>query len=206
MEKRNKTSAYSEAINSGQYQKELGLIKKYDNVRIYWEDEISRAFVRPYLEHLISEKEDRLGRLRILDLGCGSGDGFELLKGVRRKDNNLTTQGIYAIGQEALGLYLGIDNNAELIEQAKAIHGQNSKLEFVHADFSNLVETLSGYEKFDLFFSSYGTMSHCSDDQFADLILQIMELSGPRAIAVCDWLGRYTYAWQDLWNRFRFAS
>jgi SAM-dependent methyltransferase len=200
MEKRNKTSAYSEAVNSGTYQKELGLIKKYDNVRIYWEDEISRTFVRPYLENLISEKEDRLGRLRILDLGCGSGDGFELLKGVRRKDNNLTTQGIYAIGPEALGLYLGIDNNAELIEQARAVHGQNPKLEFVHADFSNLVNTLSGYEKFDLFFSSYGTMSHCSDDQFVDLILQVMELSGPRAIAVCDWLGRYTYAWQDLWS------
>ncbi len=193
-------SAYSEAINSGQYKKELGLIKKYDNVRIYWEDEITRAFLRPYLEKLIAEKEDRLQRLRILDLGCGSGDGFELLKGVRRKDNNLTTQEIHAISQEDLGLYLGVDNNAGLIEQAREVHGENPKLEFIEGDFSNLTQLLAGYPPFDLLFSSYGTMSHCSDEMFVDLTLQAMEYAGDNAIVVCDWLGRHAYAWQDIWR------
>ena len=165
-------SAYREAVNSGQYKKELGLIKKYDNVRIYWEDEATRTFLRPYLEKLVAIKEGQLERMRILDLGCGSGDGFELLKGVRRRDNGLITQEIHAISQEDLGLYLGLDNNPELIEQAREVHNSNPKLDFVQGNFSDLVSTLNGYESFDLFFSSYGTMSHCSDEQFVDLMLQ----------------------------------
>jgi SAM-dependent methyltransferase len=193
-------SAYNEAINTGQYKKEVGLIRKYDNVRIYWEDEITRAFLRPYLDKLIVKKEEDLERLRILDLGCGGGDGFELLKGIRRKDNNLTTQEIHAINQEDLGLYLGLDNNAELVGQAREIHSENPKLEFLKGDFLELSRILNGYESFDLFFSSYGTMSHCSDDQFVELMRQIMEVCGDYAIVVCDWLGRHAYAWQDIWK------
>jgi len=193
-------SPYSEAVNSGQYKKELGLIKKYDNVRVYWEDETTRIFLRPYIENLVMEKEERLERLKVLDLGCGSGDGFELLKGVRRRDNDLTTQEIHAIGHEDLGLYLGLDNNPELTEQARQIYGDNPKLHFLEGDFSELTRVLDGCEGFDLFFSSYGTMSHCSDDQFVDLMLQVMEASGDHAIVVCDWLGRYVYAWQDIWE------
>jgi SAM-dependent methyltransferase len=194
-------SAYSEAINSGQYRKELGLIRKYDNVRIYWEDEATRIFLRPYLEKLVAAKEARLERMRILDLGCGSGDGFELLKGIRRRGNDLITQEIYAINKEDLGLYLGLDSNPELIKQARKIYDGSPKLDFVQGNFSDIVSILNGYESFDLFFSSYGTMSHCSDEQFVELMLQIMEVCGDYAIVVCDWLGRYVYAWQDIWER-----
>lgn len=194
-------SAYSEAVHSGQYKKEIGLIKKYDNVRIYWEDEATRIFLRPYLEKLVAAKEACLERMRILDLGCGSGDGFELLKGVRRRGNDLITQEIHAVSQEDLGLYLGLDNNPELIEQARTIYNGSPKLDFIKGNFSNLISDLNGYDGFDLFFSSYGTMSHCSDDQFVELLLQFMELCGDHAIVVCDWLGRYAYAWQDIWEK-----
>jgi SAM-dependent methyltransferase len=196
-------SAYNEAIDSGQYKKELGLIKKYDNVRIYWEDEATRIFLRPYLEKLVAAKEARLERMRILDLGCGSGDGFELLKGIRRRDNDLLTQEIHAINQEGLGLYVGLDNNPGLIKQAHEIYDDSPKMDFVEGGFSDLASMLNGYGPFDLFFSSYGTMSHCNDEQFIDLMLQIMEVSGGYAIVVCDWLGRYVYAWQDIWEQDR---
>ena len=45
--------AYSEAVKSGLYAKRTGLVGKYDNVRRYWEDEITRRFLRPHLMKLV---------------------------------------------------------------------------------------------------------------------------------------------------------
>ena len=82
-------SAYDEAITSGQYRKVTGLTGKYDNVRRLWEDEVMRLFLQPYLERMVDRKRQRGEGLRILDLGCGSGDGYELLKEVKRGDTGL---------------------------------------------------------------------------------------------------------------------
>ena len=78
--------AYGEAVKSGLYAKKTGLVGKYDNVRRYWEDEITRLFLRRHLQKLIERCQASMRRLRILDLGCGSADGYELLAGVRHRD------------------------------------------------------------------------------------------------------------------------
>ena len=67
--------AYTEAAKSGLYAKQSGLVGKYDNVRRYWEDEITRFFLHPHLKRLIDRKRSRMQRVRIMDLGCGSADG-----------------------------------------------------------------------------------------------------------------------------------
>ncbi|MFQ5826771.1 MAG: class I SAM-dependent methyltransferase, partial [Dehalococcoidia bacterium] len=77
-------SAYDEAVSSGQYQKVTGLVGKYDNVRRLWEDEVMRLFLQPCLQRMVDRKRQRGEGLRILDLGCGSGDGYELIMGVKR--------------------------------------------------------------------------------------------------------------------------
>ena len=48
-------AAYTEAVSSGLYAKRSGLVGKYDNVRRYWEDEITRIFLRPHLQRLIDK-------------------------------------------------------------------------------------------------------------------------------------------------------
>ena len=73
------TEPYYEAVRTGQYEKPTGLMGKYDNVRRYWEDEVTQLFLRPYLESLIAEKKEKNGLVRILDLGCGSADGYDFL-------------------------------------------------------------------------------------------------------------------------------
>ena len=79
--------AYSEAVKSGLYAKKTGLVGKYDNVRRLWEDEITRTFIYPYLRKLLDRVQLSMRRLRIMDLGCGSADGFEPLMGlIKRKD------------------------------------------------------------------------------------------------------------------------
>jgi hypothetical protein len=49
--------AYTEAVSSGLYAKNSGLVGKYDNVRRYWEDEVTRMFLRPHLQRLIERKQ-----------------------------------------------------------------------------------------------------------------------------------------------------
>ncbi len=193
--------AYTEAVKSGLYAKKSGLVGKYDNVRKYWEDEITRSFLYPYLLKLIEYKHEKMQRLRILDLGCGSADGFELLTGVRFRDANLHDREVDLLTPEILGLYLGIDLNQDLLDQAREIYGYNPKIQFDIGDFTQgLPEACCG-EPFDLYFSSYGTSSHHNqNDTLIQLLAEIAERTEEYSIVVCDWIGRYSYEWQTLWS------
>nr|NIQ89701.1 class I SAM-dependent methyltransferase [Deltaproteobacteria bacterium] len=78
--------AYTQAFHTGKYDKASGLLGKYDNVRRFWEDQVTAIFLRPALNELVEHKSKRLERVRVLDLGCGSGDGYDLIMGVTTKD------------------------------------------------------------------------------------------------------------------------
>jgi len=192
--------AYSEAVQSGLYAKKTGLVGKYDNVRRYWEDEITRQFIRPHLHRLIERSKSQMRRIRILDLGCGSADGYELLAGIRQRDPDLQVDEVDLLTPDVLGLYKGLDLNEDLLEQARGIYGDNPKMVFEQADFTQGL--LNNREKpYDLYFTSYGTFSHHNDDATAiRLLAEIARRVGDYCIIVCDWLGRYSYEWQSLWT------
>ena len=123
-ERNDQMAAYSEAVKSGMYAKKTGLIGKYDNVRRYWEDELTRRYLRPHLLKLIKGARSRVRRLRIMDLGCGGADGFELLAGIRQEGADFKFWEIRALTDEVLDLYRGVDLNPELLEQAEAYRAQ----------------------------------------------------------------------------------
>jgi SAM-dependent methyltransferase len=191
--------AYTEAVSSGQYVKRSGLSGKYDNVRRFWEDEVTRLFIRPYLNEIVSRKARQLERLRVLDLGCGCGDGYDLLMGVTTKDVGIYEYAVKLIDQELLGQYIGIDINKNLIQQAIDFYGINEKIIFQEGDFTKGLNIIDE-DPFDIYFTSYGTLAHNHDDQTIKLLTEIAPHSKKSAIVVCDWLGRYSYEWQDLWE------
>ena len=123
--------AYTEAVKSGLYAKKSGLVGKYDNVRRYWEDEVTRIQIRPHLDKLVGMTRERMRRLRVLDLGCGSADGYELLSGVRLRDPGLEQNEVDLLTPEILGAYKGTDLNEDLLDQARGIYGANPKMRFV---------------------------------------------------------------------------
>ena len=193
--------AYTEAVKSGLYAKRSGLVGKYDNVRRYWEDEITREALRPHLQRLIDTCRDEMRRISILDLGCGSADGYELLKGIVRRHPNLHDTEVDLLTPDILGRYKGLDLNKELLEQAEQVHGGNPKVQFEQGDFTQGLRALGDGELYDLYFSSYGTCSHHNDDEtLIQLLAEIAERTQERSLIVCDWLGRYSYEWQDLWT------
>ena len=193
--------AYTEAVKSGLYAKQSGLVGKYDNVRRYWEDEITRIFLRPYLQKLIDRCQASMRRLRIMDLGCGSADGYELLAGVRQRDADLQQLEVALLSDQLLGLYKGVDLNEDLLNQARAIYGDNPKIVFEQADFTKGLTLADGEKPYDLYFSSFGTFSHHNDDKTAvQLLAEIAERVEHYVVITCDWLGRYSYEWQSLWT------
>ncbi len=189
---------YTEAASTGQYVKKSGLLGKYDNVRRFWEDEVTRLFLRPYLKEIVDEKTRKLERLRILDLGCGAGDGYDLLTGITAKDVGMYEYAVKLINQDLLGFYKGIDLNIDLISQAVEHYGSNDKVVFTKGDISTGLDIED--EPFDVYFSSYGTMSHFSSERMVKLLSDIAAHSEDGALVVLDWLGRYSYEWQDLWS------
>jgi SAM-dependent methyltransferase len=192
--------AYSEAATSGLYDKLTGLSGKYDNVRRYWEDELTRRWIRPHLSELIERKSAEMRRLRIMDLGCGSGDGYELLRGVRRTDAGLTRRETWLLGDGAMEHYKGVELNEDLLTQARFIHGGNPKLEFVQGNFCEGLPVEEGERPYDLYLTSYGTFSHHNDDEtLIQLLADIAKHTEDHCIIVGDWLGRYSYEWQELW-------
>ena len=193
--------AYSEAVNSGLYAKQSGLVGKYDNVRRYWEDEITRISLRPYLQKLLDRNRGLMQRLRVIDLGCGSADGYELLAGVRQRDADLHQREVDLLSDELVGLYKGVDLSEDLLDQARSLYGDNPKMVFEQADFTQGLPLAENEKPYDLYFSSFGTFSHHNDDETAvRLLAEIAERVENYSIVVCDWIGRYSYEWQSLWT------
>lgn len=200
MSKRNSDEAYTEAVKSGLYAKKSGLVGKYDNVRLCWEDEVTREVIRPHLDKLLHHCRSESRRLKVMDLGCGSADGFELLMGIKEKNPNLHQQEVDLLKPEMLGRYKGVDLNNALLDQAAAIYGDNPKMFFEQGDFTKELPLDKDEEPYDLYFMSYGTSSHHNDDRtMVKMLSTIAERTKRYSIVVCDWLGRYSYEWWDLW-------
>lgn len=193
--------AYTQAATTGKYDKASGLLGKYDNARRFWEDQLTGLFLRPALNDLVSRKAKDLQRIRILDLGCGNGDGYDLIMGVNTKDPGIYEYITAVITPDRLQTYVGVDINEELLCQAEACYGSNPKMFFQREDLSDgFTDGIRQHAPFDFYFSSYGTWSHFHDDQAAKLVADIARHAPDRALFVGDWLGRWSYEWQDLWD------
>ncbi len=192
-------NAYNEALKSGQYAKPGGLLGKYDNVRRFWEDEELGLYLRPYLEEMVARKKKRAEVLRVLDLGCGSGDGFELLTSISRCGSPVSEHDTAVIPANMLEFYQGIDINPGLLEQARSIYGYRENIAFTQADINDY--DFGSDTPYDLYLANYGTLSHNNDEQTVALLSCIAGHSKERALVLVDWLGRFSYEWQTLWTQ-----
>jgi len=60
-----KTRTYTEAVKRGDYDQYTGnIFGKHDNVRTYWEDQLTRSVLRPFLSKLVTHRQNQGKKLR----------------------------------------------------------------------------------------------------------------------------------------------
>jgi hypothetical protein len=191
-----RTEFYESAVKAGFYGIERsGLFGKKDNVRKYWEDVFLKTTVRPSLETLFATSD----RLRIVDLGAGSGEGLELLTHVPLPQP-LQSSRPFLLTEDRLETYEGIDSSPAMVAQGQQNYQGKNHVKFVQADLSAGFP-LRAEPPFQVYFSSYGSLSHLTAEELERLSAQIFAHAQNGSILVYDVLGRFSPEWPMYWNR-----
>jgi SAM-dependent methyltransferase len=194
-------SIYGKFVSSGYYRKNLGGLRgKYDNIRKYWEDEISRFAIRPFLLDTIHACLMRLERLKVVDLGCGSGQGYELLTTIKKDEVGIDAHNHDLLGPDMFGRYVGLDISHEMVEQADLMYRNDEKIRFQQADLNEGLGPAKEFPPFDLYYSAYGSLSHLNDEKLENLLVEIAEHARDGSLIVGDWLGKFSYEWPGNWG------
>ncbi len=193
---------YTQAVREGKYDLYVGnLFGKNDNVRTYWEDQLTRIALRPFLGELVERRCQNDRGVRIVDLGCGAGQGYEILTKIDRRDLDLGLQHKRVLPKEKIDLYLGLDISAAMVEKGQTLFESEPHVEFAQADLrEGLGRLKTEQEPFDIYFSSYGSLSHLMRQDLVKLLEDICQHSRNDSTIVLDFLGRYSIEWPDFWS------
>ena len=193
---------YTQAVREGQYDLYVGnLFGKYDNVRTYWEDQLTRIALRPFLRELVEHRCQNERGVRIVDLGCGAGQGYEILTKIDRRDLDLGLQHQRVLPKEKIDLYLGLDISTAMVEKGQTIFESEPQVAFAQADLrQGLGKLKTEQEPFDIYFSAYGSLSHLARFDLVRLLQDICQHGRNESLIVLDFLGRYSIEWPDFWG------
>jgi SAM-dependent methyltransferase len=196
----NKT--YTEAVTRGDYDVYRGnLFGKYDNVRICWEDQLTRMVIRPFLSEIVSRKQKAHEKIRIIDLGSGTGQGYELLTRINNHDLDLGLHHNRVLTENEIGSYVGLDLNQTMVEKGNEIYAEKPHVQFTQADLTKGLAIIKEHTPpFDIYFSSYGSLSHLNTKHLKQLLIDICEHSRNESLIVLDLLGRHSIEWPDYWT------
>ena len=192
------TQFYDLAVKAGFYEATpTGLFGKKDNVRRIWEDMTIKLRLRPYLEEILASGR----RLRIIDLGSGAGEGFELLTHVPARLEGSNGPGPeFVVAKNDLDAYLGLDLSRAMIEQGRRNYRGRSNVRFEVADL-NADLPIADEAPFDVYFSSYGSFSHLRKPDLIQAVSRCARHARRGSIVVLDLLGRCSLEWPRYWSR-----
>ena len=192
-----RTEFYESAVKYGFYGVDKsGLFGKKDNVRKYWEDVSIKMSIRPAIERILEHKN----KVRIVDLGCGSGEGVELLTHIPPSDPVKTVNKEFVIAEDDIELYKGVDISPAMVEQGKHNYPDLQQFEFVQGDLSEGFPFMKD-DPYDIYFSSYASESHLTFEEIEQLTQQIFSHIDTCGYMMFDLFGRYSPEWPRYWDR-----
>lgn len=196
------STGYSRLVGDGHYaDAPTGLWGKFDNVRRNWENQITRFAIRPALERVFHQVHAAGRGVRIADLGCGAGEGLDLL--LKVPVGQATVRGRYLLGWGDLAAYHGIDLCPTMIVQAQSRFAALPQTSFAVGDLADLGNLLRGQQPFDLYYNSYGSLSHLNDSQLRRMIDGVLAHQSGPCVLLIDVHGQYSPEWPAYWNYSR---
>ncbi|HLO85545.1 MAG TPA: class I SAM-dependent methyltransferase, partial [Nostocaceae cyanobacterium] len=172
-------SIYSQAVIDGNYNLGNWPNQKHDYVRNIWEDYLFQLILKAPLFSLCSTRKN----IRILDMGCGTGQGYKLIPFLQ--------SGKFSYN------YVGLDVNPDMIKKGKELFHATPNVEFHEHDLCN---GLGSWKKhFDVYLSSYGSLSYLDDSQLLQILSEIASVAGHGSLVILDLLGRFSLEWPQYW-------
>ncbi len=192
---------YTESVARGHYDTNLGgLFGKHDNVRTYWEDELTRFTLRAFVRERVVACAAANRGVRVVDLGCGSGEGYQLLTRIRQSDLSLEEAQRYVLSPHQLELYLGLDLSESMLQQGRSNFRGVRNVRFAHADLREGLGEAGREAPFDIYFSSYGSLSHLGASELQTCLRAVARHAAPGALIVLDLVGRHSPEWPEYWT------
>ncbi|MCI0449745.1 MAG: class I SAM-dependent methyltransferase [Chlorobi bacterium] len=195
--KPNRTEFYETAVAMGFYGRDDGgLSGKKDNVRKFWEDVFVKLLCRNFMEN--QAPGDR--KLRILDLGCGSGEGFELLTHIPSSPYAKGNPRDFVLKPGDIESYTGIDISPSMISQGRANYKDLGNVKFEYGNLEDgLPQAVLRDTPFDIYFSTYGSLSHLHPEALQLLLEQLFKHSANGSVLLFDTHGKYSPSWPKYW-------
>ncbi|MBZ0202595.1 MAG: class I SAM-dependent methyltransferase [Ignavibacteria bacterium] len=196
--KTGRTEFYESAVSMGFYGRDdAGLTGKKDNVRKFWEDVFIKLVCRPFIENRVPANK----KLRILDLGSGSGEGFELLTHIPPSNPQGNTNKDFILRASEIDKYVGLDISPSMIGQGRANYRDMGNVSFEYANLEEGLPAVVMKEKpFDIYFSSYGSLSHLNEDSLSHLMQMIFRHAAKGSLLIFDVHGKFSPSWPKYWN------
>ena len=192
---------YSDAVARGLYDRPAGgLWGKYDNVRVSWEDRITRLTLRPFVREAERAAEAQERKVCVVDLGCGAGQGYELLTRIEESGLNVDDAPRFVLPAERVGLYLGIDLSPAMVEQGSRNYADVDSVRFEQGDLRDGLAAVASEAPFDIYISSYASLSHLDGPGLASCLRDIVQHAAPGAVVILDLVGRYSPEWPGFWS------
>ncbi len=164
--------------------------KRRDNVKVHWEEPFTRSVLeRAIVRTPCGEK------LHVLDVGCGTGDGYALLSRLKKANPTILLDKHID--------YLGVDLSEAMVQAGEDRYADNPNVRFTQA---NMLE-YEPEDPVDFFLSCGVPYSHLTADQTEQALTSIFQSIRQHqnsSVVMVDVLGRYSIEWTEKWDESRW--